>query len=75
MEETGICWDNAGAERLWSTLKHEHYYRHAFAYASELIVAVDNWMHIFNTRRRHSSIGMLSPSDYEKSLTATLMVA
>ncbi|AKE01242.1 integrase (plasmid) [Rhodococcus erythropolis] len=75
MGDTGICWDNAGAESLWSTFKHEYYYRHTFAYASELVAAVDNWMHVYNTRRRHSTIGMLSPTNYEKSLTATSMAA
>lgn len=34
MGATGICWDNAGSESLWSTVKHECYKRHAFtAYA------------------------------------------
>ena len=38
------CWDNAGAESLWSTFKHEYYYRHTFRTKMELIAAVDNWM-------------------------------
>jgi len=75
MGATGICWDNAGAESLWSTFKHEYYYRHTFVHKSELVAAVDNWMHLYNTRRRHSVIGMLSPQDYEKSLTATVVAA
>jgi putative transposase len=68
MGETGICWDNAGAESLWSTFKHECYYRHAFATKTELIAAVDNWMNFYNNRRRHSAIGMVSPIDYEQTL-------
>ncbi|MFE9579948.1 integrase core domain-containing protein [Nocardia sp. NPDC006044] len=68
---TGICWDNAGAEGLWSSFKHESYYRHAFATKAELVAAVDNWMHFHNHQRRHSAIGMLSPIDYEQSLNAT----
>jgi putative transposase len=71
MGATGICWDNAGAESLWSSFKHECYYRHAFATKLELIAAVDNWMRFYNHRRRHSAIGMLSPIDYEQTLKAT----
>ncbi|WP_161965489.1 IS3 family transposase [Rhodococcus sp. P1Y] len=75
MGETGICWDNAGAESLWSTFKHEYYYRHTFAYRTELVAAVDNWMNFYNTRRRHSTTGMLSPHSYEQSLNAPIMAA
>jgi putative transposase len=70
MGATGICWDNSGVESLWSTFKHEYYYRHAFATKAELIAAVDKWMHFYNNRRRHSVIGMLSPIAYEQSLSA-----
>ncbi|MGW4720358.1 integrase core domain-containing protein [Nocardia sp. NPDC004260] len=67
---TGICWDNAGAESLWSSFKHECYYRHTFATKTELIDTIDNWMQFFNHQRRHSAIGMLSLIDYEQSLNA-----
>jgi putative transposase len=70
MGATGICWDNAGAESLWSSFKHEHYYRHVFATKAELIAAVDNWMNFYNHERRHSAIGMRSPINYEHSLKA-----
>ena len=46
---TGICWDNAGVESLWSTFKHEYYYRHTFTTKTELIAAVDAWIHRYNT--------------------------
>ncbi|WP_328660740.1 IS3 family transposase [Nocardia salmonicida] len=68
MGATGICWDNAGSESLWSTFKHECYYRHSFAAKAALVAAVDNWMVFYNHRRRHSSIGMRSPIDYELPL-------
>lgn len=75
MGATGICWDNSGAESLWSTFKHEYYYRHTFATTTELIAAVDKWMHFYNTQRRHSTIGMLSPIAYEQSLNADTQAA
>ncbi|WP_227981159.1 hypothetical protein [Nocardia spumae] len=31
MGATGICWDNSPSESLWSSFKHEHYYRHTYA--------------------------------------------
>jgi putative transposase len=72
MGATGICWDNAGAESLWSTFKHEYYYRHTFAMKAELVGAVDNWMRYYNHQRRHSAIGMRSPVIYERTLNLTL---
>ncbi|RJQ83953.1 integrase core domain-containing protein, partial [Amycolatopsis panacis] len=35
---------------------------------SELVAAVDNWVKFYNSVRRHSSIGMLSPDTFEQSL-------
>ena len=70
MGATGICWDNSPAESFWSTFKHEEYYRHVYATKAELIAAVDKWIRFYNTVRRHSSIGMLSPDKYEKSVQA-----
>ncbi|MGW1740591.1 IS3 family transposase [Nocardia sp. NPDC001965] len=75
MGATGICWDNAGAESLWSTFKHEHYYRYTYVTKTELVAAVDKWMHWYNTRRRHSAIGMISPIAYEHSLSTAATAA
>jgi putative transposase len=68
MGATGICWDNSPAESFWSTFKHERYYRHVYATKTELVAAIDNWVMFYNTARRHSALGMLSPHDYENSL-------
>ncbi|WP_280202728.1 IS3 family transposase [Nocardia cyriacigeorgica] len=69
MGATGICWDNSASESLWSSFKHEHYYRHVYATKAELVASVDNWMDWYNNRRRHSSIGGISPVRFEQSLT------
>ncbi|MGY4649614.1 integrase core domain-containing protein [Mycobacterium sp. URHB0021] len=75
MGAAGVCWDNSGAESLWSTFKHEYYYRHTFATGAEGVAAVDKWMHLYNTQRRHSVMGMLSPIAYEQSLDAATQAA
>ena len=75
MGDTGVCWDNAGAESFWSTFKHEHYYRHTYTTRAELVAAVDNWIDWFKTGRRHAAIGMLSPNRFEQSLTGTAQAA
>ena len=65
MGETGVCWDNAGAESLWSTVKHEYYKRHAFTTYANLTAGLDNWIRFYNIDRRHSALGMISPIDFE----------
>lgn len=65
MGATGICWDNAGVESLWSTVKHEYYKRHAFTTYANLTAGLDNYIRFYNHERRHSSLGMLSPIDFE----------
>ncbi|QSE84955.1 integrase core domain-containing protein [Rhodococcus koreensis] len=52
-----------------STSDREYYYRHTFVTKAEFVAAIDKWMDTYNSRRRHSSIGMLSPDNYERSLT------
>ncbi|WP_423785408.1 integrase core domain-containing protein [Gordonia bronchialis] len=71
MGATGICWDNAGAESLWSTVKHEYSKRHAFTTYANLTAGLDNYIRFYNHDRRHSSLGMISPIDFEiTSLTS-----
>ncbi|MBS1905930.1 MAG: transposase, partial [Actinobacteria bacterium] len=67
MGRTGVCWDNAAAESFWSIFKNEYYHRHVFptidAARRGAYTWIDGW---YNARRRHSSIGYLSPLEYER---------
>jgi putative transposase len=72
---TGVCWDNAAAESFWSIFKHEYYYRHTFTTKAELYAAVDAWMIRYNSHRRNSTIGQLSPNDYEAGLATDDLAA
>lgn len=71
MSRRGNCYDNAATESFWSTLKLEWLYRTRFATRAEvepaLFTFIDGW---YNTRRLHSSLGYLSPIDFEKSLAS-----
>jgi putative transposase len=60
------CYDNARAEAFFSTLKIELAYRYDFEDHDQARRAVFEWIEAFyNLRRRHSSIGYLSPIDFE----------
>ncbi|QXU55597.1 integrase core domain-containing protein [Rhodococcus sp. LW-XY12] len=68
MGATGIWWDNSPSESFWSIFKHEEHYRHTYATKSELVAGVDSWVVFYNTVRRNSAVGMLSPDSFENSL-------
>ena len=54
------------AESFWSTLKTEFYDRRKWRTRDEAWKAVARWIEIvYNRRRRHSAIGMISPVDFE----------
>jgi transposase InsO family protein len=62
----GQCWDNAVAESFFATIKTELLDRQPWptkAMAHKAIFEyIEGW---YNTRRRHSSLGYLSPATYE----------
>jgi len=69
MSGKGDCWDNAVMESFWATLKTElvnqkHYQTHDQARAS-----IFEYIEVFYNRKRlHSSLGFLSPEQFEASL-------
>lgn len=64
----GDCFDNATAESFFATLECELIERQAFQTQAEARMAVfqfiEGW---YNTRRRHSALGYLSPNDFERA--------
>ena len=60
------CWDNAVAESFFSSLKEELIHRHSWATRAQARRAVVDYIEVFYNRRRlHSSLGYLSPAEYE----------
>ena len=66
MGYTGICWDNAMAESFFATLKTEFYYRRVWSTKKAARIAVGAWIEDrYNRRRRHASIGQITPVAFE----------
>ena len=71
MSRKANCWDNAPVESFFSTLKHELVYRTSFASHDAARTALFQYIEDFYNRRRlHSSLGYLSPVEYERRATA-----
>ena len=66
MSRRANCHDNACAESLWARLKVELVYRRKFRTRDEAKQAIFQYIAVFYNRlRRHSSLGYLSPDDFE----------
>ena len=73
MSRTGNCYDNAPMESFFSTLKCEHV--HFQNYQSRQEAQTDIFAYIvgfYNRQRRHSSLGYLSPQEFERRYYSNL---
>jgi putative transposase len=71
MSGVGDCWDNAVAESFFATLKRELADRADWHTRDEARTAVFEYIEVwYNQQRRHSSLGYLSPVDYEQQLAS-----
>ena len=67
MSRKGDCWDNAPMESFFATLKTELIYREQFKTRQEAKAKIFEYIEVFyNRQRRHSSLGMKSPVDFER---------
>ena len=65
--KTGVCWDNAQQESYWASLKVELYNRHLWPTRAAATLGDADWIErVYNRRRRHSSLGMLTPVRFEQ---------
>ena len=78
LSRKGDCWErvacpegyNAAMESFFSSLKTEHVYRRTYKNRNEARADVFNYIERFyNPRRRHSTLGYVSPMEYEKRAT------
>ena len=67
MGSRGDCFDNAVAESFFATLKKELIHGRSWPTKAELRTEVFEYIEVFfNRRRRHSTLGFLSPSEFER---------
>ena len=65
MSRRGNCYDNAVMEAFFSTVKSELADR--FASCGEAKMELFDYIEVFyNQRRRHSTLGQISPAEFEK---------
>ena len=67
MGSTGDCYDNALCESFFATLECELIDRATFRTRREAELAIFDFIEgFYNNKRRHSSIGYLSPAEFER---------
>ena len=79
MGSKGCAYDNAVAESFFATLKKELVHRRSWPTRRELISEVFEFVEgFYNTTRRHSTLGYLSPAQFElrasRSETETMII-
>jgi putative transposase len=66
MSRSGNVWDNAAMESFFSSLKTERMARKTYRTRDEAKADVFDYIECFyNPKRRHSTIGYLSPVEFE----------
>jgi putative transposase len=72
MSRAGNVWDNAAMESFFSSLKTERIARKVYRTRAEAKADVFDYIERFyNTKRRHSTIGYLSPMEFEMKAGVT----
>lgn len=67
MSRRGDCWDNAAMESFFSTLKLERAHRRRYGTRDEARADLFDYIERFyNPRRKHSTLGYISPAEFER---------
>ena len=66
MSRKGDCWDNAPMESANGTVKVECVHGVGFKTRAEAAQAIVEYLGYYNTERIHSSLGYLTPSEFER---------
>ncbi len=66
MSRKGNCWDNAVVESFFATLKKDLIHRRPWPTVRQAREAIAEYIEVFyNRRRKHTTLGYVSPADFE----------
>ncbi len=66
MSRKGNCWDNAVTETLFGSLKVERLHDTRLKTRRQAKDEVIDWISFYNRKRMHSTLGYISPMDFEE---------
>jgi putative transposase len=67
MSRVAQCWDNAPMESFFASLKKELVHHEVYKTRAEARASIVEYIEMFyNSKRRHSSLGYVSPAEYEQ---------
>ena len=76
MSRKGNCWDNAVAESFFASLKTEHLDHERYPNFPAAHRAIEDYIdNFYNPLRRHSTLGYLSPDEFELRAELATMAA
>ncbi|MFM7568755.1 MAG: IS3 family transposase [Betaproteobacteria bacterium] len=70
MSRKGDCWDNAPTESLWGSLKVGRLHGMRFVTRRAAMDEVIDWLTFYNHSRLHSTLGYVSPMQFERAWLA-----
>jgi len=70
MSRVGRCIDNGPMEGYWGILKSEMYYLKRFADRTELMQAIENYIHFYNTKRYQFKLRCMTPMEFHAAFAA-----
>ena len=70
MSRKSNCWDNAPTESLWGSLKGARLHGARFETRRAAMDEIIDWLSFYNHRRLHSTLGYVSPMQFERKWLA-----
>ena len=65
MSSVKNCYDNAKAERLFRTIKHEWFFKNSFSSLDELSESLASFINYYNHNRIHAALGYITPVKFK----------